>query len=361
MFFVAGDNWQLGARCSLVGANLCLGSAGRLRRDPVRDRRRRTSATGSRRAAGRSATSAAACCWPANLVAGHAARSSDIDRGHGGPDQPALAPAIWWAAFTLIPFRGIRNRPPVNVVPEPGGLVRQSFGQLLAHAEGPAQLPDDADLPARLPVLQRRHPDRHLRRVDVRREGARLRAPTVLIATILLVQFVAFGGALLFGRLAERARRHQVILAGLVMWMVVVIGRAASCPTKNLAAVPRAGGRDRAGARRHPGAVPVVLQPADPPRPGGGVLQPLPGLRARHGWLGTLVFGAGAPVDRLLPAGALRADRASSSSAASCCSGWTPSAASGRRQRRSRRGLTVSLRTAVTPAILRNLVNAHYR
>ena len=31
-------------------------------------------------------------------------------------------------------------------------------------------------------------------------EGARLRQPTVLIATILLVQFVAFGGALVFGR-----------------------------------------------------------------------------------------------------------------------------------------------------------------
>ena len=47
---------------------------------------------------------------------------------------------------------------------------------------------------------------------------------SVLIATILLVQFVAFGGALLFGRLAAAARAAAtIILAGLVVWMVVVV------------------------------------------------------------------------------------------------------------------------------------------
>jgi len=45
---------------------------------------------------------------------------------------------------------------------------------------------------------------------------------TVLIATILLVQFVAFGGALVFGRLAGRYGAKQVILAGLAIWMVIV-------------------------------------------------------------------------------------------------------------------------------------------
>jgi UMF1 family MFS transporter len=44
----------------------------------------------------------------------------------------------------------------------------------------------------------------------------------VLIATILMVQFVAFFGALLFGRVAERFGSRKVILAGLVIWMVVV-------------------------------------------------------------------------------------------------------------------------------------------
>ena len=45
---------------------------------------------------------------------------------------------------------------------------------------------------------------------------------STLIATILLVQFVAFAGALLFGRAAASFGSRRVILAGLVVWMLVV-------------------------------------------------------------------------------------------------------------------------------------------
>jgi UMF1 family MFS transporter len=45
----------------------------------------------------------------------------------------------------------------------------------------------------------------------------------VLIATILLVQFVAFGGALLFGRIATTQGSKKTIMGGLVVWMVIVI------------------------------------------------------------------------------------------------------------------------------------------
>lgn len=48
-------------------------------------------------------------------------------------------------------------------------------------------------------------------------------ATEVLIATILLVQFVAFGGALLFGRLAGVWGSRKTILWGLVVWMLVVV------------------------------------------------------------------------------------------------------------------------------------------
>jgi UMF1 family MFS transporter len=56
---------------------------------------------------------------------------------------------------------------------------------------------------------------------------------SVLIATILLVQFVAFGGALIFGRIAERRGSHKTILGGIAVWMgVVVVGYF--IPEKNL-------------------------------------------------------------------------------------------------------------------------------
>src|SRR5690606_12726827 len=44
----------------------------------------------------------------------------------------------------------------------------------------------------------------------------------VLIATILMVQFVAFGGALIFGRAAQRFGAKRVIMAGLGTWMLIV-------------------------------------------------------------------------------------------------------------------------------------------
>ena len=46
---------------------------------------------------------------------------------------------------------------------------------------------------------------------------------SALIATILLVQFVAFGGALAFGRAAGRFGAHRTILFGLVAWVVIVV------------------------------------------------------------------------------------------------------------------------------------------
>jgi UMF1 family MFS transporter len=48
--------------------------------------------------------------------------------------------------------------------------------------------------------------------------------PQVMIAVILLVQFVAFGGALLFGRLAARIGGQRTIGLGLVVWIFVVLG-----------------------------------------------------------------------------------------------------------------------------------------
>jgi UMF1 family MFS transporter len=44
----------------------------------------------------------------------------------------------------------------------------------------------------------------------------------VLIATILMVQFVAFFGALVFGRAAEKYGARRVVLVGLVIWMAIV-------------------------------------------------------------------------------------------------------------------------------------------
>ena len=48
---------------------------------------------------------------------------------------------------------------------------------------------------------------------------------SVLIGTILLIQFVAFGGALFFGRLAAPYGAYRSMLCGTFAWMVIVVAR----------------------------------------------------------------------------------------------------------------------------------------
>jgi UMF1 family MFS transporter len=132
-----------------------------------------------------------------------------------------LSAAAWWAGFTLIPYLGIRNREPVAVVPEKGSLVRQSFGQLFAT------LRDMRNYPMTLTFLlaylfYNDGIQTVIASASVYGEKQLGFGTSTLIATILLVQFVAFGGALLFGKAAERFGSRRVILVGLFVWMLVV-------------------------------------------------------------------------------------------------------------------------------------------
>jgi UMF1 family MFS transporter len=56
---------------------------------------------------------------------------------------------------------------------------------------------------------------------------------SVLIATILLIQFVAFGGALFFARLAASYGAYRCLLWGTYAWMAIVV-LAMFLPRKNL-------------------------------------------------------------------------------------------------------------------------------
>ncbi|MGZ4503996.1 MAG: MFS transporter, partial [Nocardioidaceae bacterium] len=132
-----------------------------------------------------------------------------------------LSAALWWAGFTLVPYLGIRNRPPLGVVPETGNLVRRSFGQLLAT------LRDMRNYPMTLTFLlaylfYNDGIQTVINSASVYGDKQLGIGTSTLIATIQLVQFVAFGGALLFGRLAASFGSRKVILGGLVVWMLVV-------------------------------------------------------------------------------------------------------------------------------------------
>ncbi len=168
-----GDNWQLGAVLLLVRQPVPGLQPGHLRRDPVRDRHSGRAGPGlvtrlgarlpRRRPAARSQPGAR---HPARLLR-HSTRARAVR-------LCLLSAAVWWGAFTVIPYRGLRDRPAVKPCCRAGRPGPAELRPALGHAAGHAGLPDDADVPAGLPVLQRRHPDGHRVRLDVRREAARV-------------------------------------------------------------------------------------------------------------------------------------------------------------------------------------------
>src|SRR3954467_9914070 len=219
MFFVTGSDWQLGAAL-LFAANICLGSSlvvydAILCEIATPDERDRVSSRG----------------WALGYLGGGVLLVVNLavvtlHDSLGLSTELAvrlslLSAALWWAGFTLVPYLGLRDRAPVDVVPEEGGLVRESFGQLWSTVKDLRRYPMTLTF-----LLAYLFYNDGIQTViassSTYGEKELGFATEVLIATILMVQFVAFVGALLFGRAAERLGSRKVVLAGLVMWMLIV-------------------------------------------------------------------------------------------------------------------------------------------
>jgi UMF1 family MFS transporter len=150
-----------------------------------------------------------------------------------------LSAALWWAGFTLIPFFRLRDHPARDVVPESGGLLRRSFGQLFTTLREMRAFP--MTLTFLVAFLFYNDGIQTVIGVASTYGSKQLGfGDSVLIATILLIQFVAFGGALLFGRLAATYGAYRCILWGTYAWMVIVV-LAMFLPRKNVVAFLLAG------------------------------------------------------------------------------------------------------------------------
>lgn len=216
MFFVTGDNWQLGA-VLLMAATLCLGSSLVVYDAILCDiaephERDRVSSRG----------------WAMGYLGGGILLAlnfgllSLVDDTALAVRISLLSAGIWWAVFTIIPFRGVRNRPPANVQPESGTLVRQSFGQLW-HT-----LKDLRNYPVTLTFLigylfYNDGIQTVIYAASVYGEKQLGFEASTVLSAFLVVQFVGIAGALLFGRVAQRRGAHATIMAGLGIWIVVVV------------------------------------------------------------------------------------------------------------------------------------------
>jgi MFS transporter, UMF1 family len=130
--------------------------------------------------------------------------------------------AVWWAGFAVLPLLWLRDRPPVNEEPVAGGAWSSGFrqlGQTLRHLKA-----YPLTLMFLLAFLVYNDGIQTVISLASTYGTEELKLDEqVLAATILIVQFVAFGGALLLGWIASRAGAWKTVLGSLVAWTLVIL------------------------------------------------------------------------------------------------------------------------------------------
>ncbi len=139
---------------------------------------------------------------------------------------------LWWAGFTLVPYLGLKDRPAVDVVGGHGhgvaGLVGGTFRQLGTTFREARRYPQTLLFLAAY-VLFNDGVQTVIAVSSIYGSVELGFATDQLIVVIVVVQAVAFVGALLFGRLARSIGAKRTILVSLVVW-VVVVGAAYELP-----------------------------------------------------------------------------------------------------------------------------------
>lgn len=134
-----------------------------------------------------------------------------------------LSAGLWWAIWTLVPFVGLRDRPAQNVTIAEGGLLRGSFRQLVTTLKDLRHYPQTL-----LFLVAYLFYNDGIQTVIASAAlfGSReLGLPDAsLVLAILVVQLVAFVGALALGRLAGSIGARRTILGAIVVWGVVSTG-----------------------------------------------------------------------------------------------------------------------------------------
>jgi UMF1 family MFS transporter len=233
MFLVAGTNWQLGALLVVV-AGICLGASlvvydSILCRIANENERDRVSAKG----------------WAFGYLGGGTllALNFALDLFHTrlGLDRglatrlSILSAGIWWAAFTVIPYLGLRHLTGTvtSAVDRRSGVVRGSLTQLRSTFGDLRRYPQTLTF-----LLAYLFFNDGIQTVigssSVYGSKELGFSESTVLGVFLFVQFVAFFGARLFGRMAARIGAWRTVLNGIGLWTVVVV-IAFVTPSKSLA------------------------------------------------------------------------------------------------------------------------------
>jgi UMF1 family MFS transporter len=223
MFFVAGERYLLGAGLFVV-ANLCFGAAtvvyyswlpdlaGPDERDAVSSRGWAFGYLGG------------ALLLAANLAL--FTRYESLGLTEGEAVRICLASAgVWWAGFTVVSLSLLRNRRPreADVVAAPGsGALVGGFRQLGATLRDLRRY--KLTLWFLAAYLLFNDGVQTIIGVSAQYGAEELQlSQTTLVSTILLVQVVAFFGAVALGRVAAAVGAKRTVLGALVVWTGVLV------------------------------------------------------------------------------------------------------------------------------------------
>ena len=127
-----------------------------------------------------------------------------------------VSAGVWWAAFTTIPLMRLQNRPAV-AGEATGSVLTDGFKQLGHTLRKMRAFPLTlAFLGAYL--IYNDGIQTVITMASVYADKELKLSQNVQVETILLVQFVAFGGALLMGRLARRYGARRTVLGSIALW-----------------------------------------------------------------------------------------------------------------------------------------------
>ena len=134
-----------------------------------------------------------------------------------------VSAGVWWAVFTLLPLRWLREHPGTAAAAGPrGNVLTDGFRQLGHTLRSLKAYPLTLFFLVAFLVYNDGIQTVITLASQYGTEELKLGQST-LIVTILIVQFLAFGGALLLVALAARIGARRTVLISLVLWLVVIL------------------------------------------------------------------------------------------------------------------------------------------
>jgi UMF1 family MFS transporter len=134
-----------------------------------------------------------------------------------------VSAGVWWAVFTLLPLRWLREHPGAEATTTVrGNPLTDGFRQLGRTVRGLRAYPLTLYFLLAYLVYNDGIQTVIALASQFGTEELDLDQSTLII-TILIVQFLAFGGALLLGALATRIGARKTVLLSLVLWLGVVL------------------------------------------------------------------------------------------------------------------------------------------